>query len=70
MAINSEMMDEGGRKFEKEVIVVDTKRKRIELENNKKSNIGEDIFVKNNISVEEPKNGLEAGSGYQSRLEQ
>lgn len=57
-----------GGSFESETIVLDTKRKRIELEKNKEQSKGED-FV-DNFMVDGSKNGLEAGPGYRARLDQ
>lgn len=55
--------------FEKETIVMDTKRKRVELEENKEKNM-EDNNSDTMNKVDGPKNELEAGLGFQARLEQ
>lgn len=57
-----------GGSFESETIVLDPKRKRVELEENKEQSKGEDCV--DNIMVDGPKNRLEAGPGYRARLDQ
>lgn len=61
------MMDMCGKNFEKEIVLTEAKRKRVSTEmvtENQETESG-DI---NNING--PKNGLEAGAGLQTRLEQ
>lgn len=58
-----------GRNLEKETVVMDMKRKRIDSEKNVLINKG-DKFSDNIILVDGPKNGLEAGLGYQAHLGQ
>lgn len=67
--VNSVLIDGLGGKFKKKVIVIDIKRKRVEVEEKQEPNKGGDVSG-NNVVVDGPKNGLEEGSGYQARLEQ
>lgn len=54
---------------EKEVVIIDIKRKRIDTEENKEGS-EENIFSINNDIINGPKNELEAGPGLQARLGQ
>lgn len=56
-------MDEGRGNFEKEVVVLDSKRKRIEIVENQEK-IKETEMGLDNQMATGPKNGLEAGLGH------
>lgn len=63
----SDVIDISWKEFENEIVVMETKRWRVENETNSENQEVESRLSKN---VNEPKNLLEAGTGLQAHLEQ